>query len=77
MEIWLGNKNMEAYRQMEKDLLAKYHGKTAVFCDGELVAIGDDVGDAIKKAKVPKEKEIFVRELFTLKEQTEAILRLG
>lgn len=77
MELWLGNKNMEAYHQMEKELLAKYHGKTAVFYDGKLVAIGDDVEDAIKKAKIPKDKEVFVRELFTLKEQTEAILRLG
>ncbi len=74
MEIWSGNKNMEAYHQMEEELLSKYHGKTAIFCDGKLVAIGEDVEDALKKADVAKEKEIFVRELFTLKEQTEAIL---
>lgn len=74
MEIWSGNKNMEAYHKREEELLSKYHGKTAIFCDGKLLAIGEDVEDALKKADVSKEKEIFVRELFTLKEQTEAIL---
>ncbi len=38
------------------------------------LAIGEDIEDALKKADVSKGKEIFVRELFTLKEQTEAIL---
>jgi len=27
MEIWSGNKNMEAYHKMEEELLSKYHGK--------------------------------------------------
>ena len=78
MKIWSGNKNMEAYHQMEQELLAKYHGKTAVFCEGKLVAIGDDIEDAIEKASasVPKEKEIFVKNLYTAKEQTQAILVL-
>ena len=74
MEIWSGNKNMEAYHKREEELLSQYHCKTAIFCDGKLLAIGEDVEDALKKADVPKEKEIFVRELFTLKEQNEAIL---
>lgn len=76
MKIWAGNKNMEAYHRMENELLAKYHGKTAVFCDGKLVAIGDDIEDAVEKAGMPKEKELFVKNLYTAKEQTEAILVL-
>ena len=76
MEIWAGNKNMEAYHRMENELLAKYHGKTAVFCDGKLVAIGDDIEDAVEKAGMLKEKEIFVKTLYTAKEQTQAILVL-
>ena len=74
MEIWHGDINMESFHKMEEHLLEKYHGKTAVFCDGKLVSIGKDTNDAIKKAKIPKKKEIFVRELFRPEEQTEAIL---
>ncbi len=67
---------MEAYHQMEDELLAKHHGKTAVFYDGKLVAIGEDIEDAVEKAGVPEEKEIFVKNLYTAKEQTQAILVL-
>ncbi len=74
MQIWSGNKNMEAFHKMEKELIAKHHGKTAIFCDGKLTAIGKDINDAIKKANIPKKKEIFVRELYKPEEQTEAIL---
>lgn len=77
MRIWEGNKNMECYRKMENQLLKKYHGKVAVFSDGELIAIGEDIEDAVKKAsKISKSKEIFVRELFSPEEQAEAILWL-
>ena len=76
MKIWSGDKNMEAYHKMEAGLLARHHGKTAVFCDGKLVAIGNDIEDAVEKAGVPKEKEIFVKNLYTAKEQTQAILKL-
>ncbi|MDI6886684.1 MAG: DUF5678 domain-containing protein [archaeon] len=75
MEIWAGNKNMEAYHRMENELLAKYHGKTAAFCDGKLVAIGDDIDDAVEKAKMKTGKNrFFVRKLFSPEEQTNAIL---
>jgi len=47
-----------------------------VFCDGKLVAVGDNIEDAIEKANVPREKEIFVKNLYTAKEQTQAILAL-
>ena len=69
---------MEAFHKMEEELLTKYHGKTVVFCEGQLVAIGDDIEDAIEKASasVPKEKEIFVKNLYTAREQTQAILVL-
>ena len=75
MEIWSGNKNMEAYHQMEDELLAKHHGKTAVFCDGKLVAIGEDIDDAVEKAKIKTSaNRFFVRKLFSPEEQTNAIL---
>jgi len=75
MEIWSGNKNMEAYHQMEEELLAKHHGKTAVFYDGELVAIGEDIDDAVEKAKMKtRANRFFVRKLFSPEEQTNAIL---
>jgi len=31
MEIWGGNPNMEAFHEMEEELLKKYHSKVAVF----------------------------------------------
>ncbi|PKP58977.1 MAG: hypothetical protein CVT89_01845 [Candidatus Altiarchaeales archaeon HGW-Altiarchaeales-2] len=75
MEIWEGNPNMEAFHQMEEELLEKHHGKVAVFCNGKLAAIGEDIVKAIEKAKkVYKGKTFFVRELFTAEEQSEAIL---
>ena len=75
MRIWTGNKNMESFRKMENRLLKKYHGKVAVFSDGKLIAIGKDIGDAVKKArKLSTSKNFFVKELFSAKEQTEAIL---
>jgi len=76
MELWFGNKNMEKFHEMEEELLKEHHGKTAVFCDGKLVAVGDNIEDAIEKANVPREKEIFVKNLYTAKEQTQAILAL-
>ncbi len=38
MEIWSANKNMGAYPKCEQELLALYHVKTAVFCDGKLLS---------------------------------------
>ena len=75
MEIWEGDPDMEAFHKMEKALLKKHHGKTAVFCNGKLVAIDEDIENAIKKAKkVYKGKEFFVTRLFSAEEQAEAIL---
>lgn len=75
MRIWTGNKNMESFRKMETKLLKKHHGKVAVFSNGKLLAIGKDIEDAVKKArKLSKAKKFFVKELFSAKEQTEAIL---
>jgi hypothetical protein len=54
MKIWAGNKNMESFRRMESKLLRKYHGKVAVFSDGNLIATRKDIKQALKKArKVP------------------------
>ena len=75
MKIWTENKNIKCYWKMENRLLKKYHGKVAVFSDGKLIAIGKDIEDTVKKAaKISKTKKFFVRELFSIKEQTEAIL---
>jgi len=74
MKIWQNNINTGAFNKMKDSLLKKYYGKTAVFCDGKLISIGKNIKDAVRKAKVSKEKEIFVRELFRPEEQTQAIL---
>ena len=37
---------------------------------------GDDIDDTVEKAGMQKEKEIFVKNLYTAKEQTQAILVL-
>lgn len=69
------DKDLLGYKQMEEELLKKYYGKVAVFCDGKLVAIGKDVKEAVYKARsVSKGKELFVKELIRSDEQTKAIL---
>ncbi len=75
MEVWKGNPNMEAYHKMEEELLKKYHGKVAVFCNGKLAAIDDDIVKAVEKArKVYKGNTFFIKTLFSVKEQCEALL---
>jgi|GEM_PF-2147511 len=75
MEVWEGSPNMEAYHEMEEELLKKYHGKTAVFCNGKLAAIDDDIEKAVEKAKkVYKGKTFFIKRLFSVKEQYESLL---
>ncbi len=74
MEVWEGNPNMEAFHEMEEELLKKYHGKVAVFCSGKLAAIDKDMVKAVEKAKkVYKGNTFFVKTLFSAKEQTEFI----
>lgn len=75
MEIWEGNPNMEAFHEIEEELLKKYHGKTAVFCNGKLAAIDDDAVKAVEKAeKKYKAKTFFVTTLYSAEEQAECLL---
>ncbi len=79
MEVWEGNPNMEAYHEMEEELLKKHHGKVAVFCNGKwngkLAAIDDDIVKAVEKAKkVYKGNIFFIKTLFSVKEQCESLL---
>jgi len=67
--------DIEAYLRMQKELIAKHHGKVAVFSKGKLIVIDRNLRMALKKArKRSKSKNIFVAELYTPEEQTAAIL---
>lgn len=67
--------DVEAYLRMQKELILKHHGKTAVFSKGKLIAVEKDLAKALKKArKKTKGKEFFVAELYTPEEQSAAIL---
>lgn len=75
MKIWAHDPDMKAYHEMEDELLEKYHGKVAVFCNGKLVAIDENIDTAVEKAKkVYKGKTFFIKRLFTPEEQAEAVL---
>lgn len=39
-------KNIQAYKEMEANLEENHHGKTALFHNGELVQLFDDLDDA-------------------------------
>ena len=45
-----GRRNLEAYEREEPELIKKYSGQFAVFCDGELVAVGPDRREVLRKA---------------------------
>lgn len=69
------DKNIQAFLKIEKELIARHHGKTAIFSNGNLIVIEKDLRKALKKARVKsKSKEIFIAELYTPQEQTAAIL---
>lgn len=69
------DKNIQAYFKMEKELVRKYHGKYAVFHNGKLVSVDKNLGTAVEKAeKKTGAKEFFVHPLYTIEEQTNAII---
>ncbi len=51
-----GRRNLEAYEREEPELLERYSGQFAVFCDGELVAVGPDRREVIQKAMQARPK---------------------
>ncbi len=69
------NENLQAYLQMQDELIRKHHGKVAVFYKGRLVTVQADVEKAINYAKRKTHgKDFFVKELYTPEEQASAIL---
>lgn len=50
MEVWSGNKIMAAYPKCEHELLALYHVKTAVFCDGKLLSADREDRETVEVA---------------------------
>ncbi|MFQ6120631.1 MAG: hypothetical protein ACE5KE_12215 [Methanosarcinales archaeon] len=75
LSIWDEDIDMKAYHEMEEKLIKEHHGKVAVFCDGKLIAIGNNIKEAVLEAKKhTKKRNFFVRELYTVKEQSECIL---
>lgn len=69
------DRNIQSFLKMEKDLISKHHGKTAIFSNGKLIVIEKDLRKALKKAREKsKSKNIFIAELYTPEEQTAAIL---
>lgn len=69
------DRNIEAFQRIEKELVAKHHGKVAVFYKGKLVTIEKDFDRALNKAiKKTHGKEFFVHHLYTVEEQSAGIL---
>ena len=69
------NENLQAYVQMQDELIRKHHGKIAVFHKGKLVTVQKDLERAINYAKKKTGgKDFFVKELYTPVEQASAIL---
>jgi len=78
VKIWSEDVDMERYHEMEEELIRKHHGEVAVFCEGKLIAIGKTIKEAVEAAKKRTEnRNFFVRELYTVKEQAESIFNGG
>ncbi len=68
------DENIESFLKMEKELIAKHHGKVVVFYKGELVAIDKDFKRAMDKArKKTNGKEFFVHDLYTPEEMSNVL----
>lgn len=66
---------MQSFSRMEKELIAKHHGKVVVFYKGKLVSLDKDFDIALNKAiKKTGGKEFFVHHLYTVEEQSAGIL---
>ena len=69
------NESLEAYMQMQDELIRKHHGKVALFYQGKLVTVQKDMQKAIDYARRKTGgKDFFVKELYTPEEQASAIL---
>jgi hypothetical protein len=67
--------NFKAYLRMRDELVRKHHGKVAVFYQGKLVTIQDDLETAIDHAKKKTHgRDFFVEELYSPEERAAAIL---
>ena len=69
------NESLQAYMQMQDELIRKHRGKVAVFYQGKLVTVQKDMQKAIDYARRKTGgKDFFVKELYTPEEQASAIL---
>jgi hypothetical protein len=69
------DENLRAYLRMRDELVREHHGKVAVFYEGKLVTIQDDVEKAINHAKKKtRGRDFFVEELYSPEERAAAIL---
>ncbi len=69
------SEDIQAYSEMQNELLKRHHGKVAVFYRGKLVALEKEIDAALRIAKRKTgAREFFVRELYTPEEQASAIL---
>ncbi len=73
--IGMVDENLQAYLGMRDELVRKHHGKVAVFYQGRLVTVQDDVEKAIAYAKKKTNgRDFFVEELFSPQDRAAAIL---
>ncbi len=73
--IRMVDENLQAYLKMEDELIRKHHGKVAIFYQGKLVTVQEDVEKAINYAKKKTHgRDFFVKELYSPQEQATAIL---
>ncbi|HVC26530.1 MAG TPA: hypothetical protein VND40_00060 [Nitrososphaerales archaeon] len=69
------DENLEVYLKMRDQLVREHHGKVAVFYQGKLVTVHEDVEKAINHAKKTTHgRDFFVGELFSPEEQAANML---
>lgn len=69
------DKDIKAFLKIEKDLIAKYYGRYAVFHNGKVVSIDKNFKKAMERArKKTGARDFFVHQLYTAEEQSNAII---
>jgi hypothetical protein len=69
------DENLQAYLNMQDELIRKHHGKTAVFYKGKLIAVSADLERAVRMAeRKTGGRDFFIKELYRPEEQASAIL---
>jgi len=69
------DENLQAYLNMQDELIRKHHGKTAVFYKGKLIAVSTDLERAVRMAeRKTGGRDFFIKELYRPEEQASAIL---